>query len=139
MFPSVMYAVTGRHFQRKEAVLSRFARFAVRGEVYPGIVEREGASTDGILYFDVDVCSLSRLDDFEGDLYRRISVEVKDTGGGQFAAFAYEIKPWKADRLSGAVWDVREFEGHLDYFIKHYEGFLTVRSDKRKRPEESLG
>ena len=70
MIPSVMEAVTGHRFASREAMLHGYARFRVKGTSYPGIVEAAGATTDGVLYLDIDAPSLARLDAFEGAFYQ---------------------------------------------------------------------
>ena len=70
MLPSVMEAVTGRRFAAQKAMLHGYARFRVKGASYPGVVEAVGATTDGVLYLDVDAPSLARLDAFEGAFYQ---------------------------------------------------------------------
>ncbi|MGD8894123.1 MAG: gamma-glutamylcyclotransferase [Desulfobacterales bacterium] len=71
MIPSLMYAVTARHFGSQKAILRNYARFTVKGESYSGIIPVTDAITEGIIYFNVDELSLRRLDTFEGDLYQR--------------------------------------------------------------------
>ncbi len=50
MIPSVMYAVTGRHFRSQKAILKDYARFTVKGESYPGIIPVMNAITEGKIY-----------------------------------------------------------------------------------------
>lgn len=49
MIPSVMHAVTGRHFRSQKAILRDYARFTVKGELYPGIISITDAITEGIV------------------------------------------------------------------------------------------
>ena len=77
MIPSVMVAVTGRHFRSQKANLRNYARFTVKGESYPGIIPLTDAITEGIIYFNVNKFSLEQLDIFEGDLYERTHVRVE--------------------------------------------------------------
>ena len=87
--PAVMEAVTGRSFPQREAALEGFARFLIRGRFYPGIIEERGSVTDGVLYEGVDPESLTRLDAFEGPLYKRLRVLRQD--GVAEAALTYVI------------------------------------------------
>ena len=130
MIPSVMVAVTGTHFQVSKAALRDYARFSLKGESYPAIVFKAGAATDGVLHRDVDERSLKLLDDFEGELYRRISVRVEVDQSGALMAEAYVISPAHRPLLSSEPWDFDEFkEEHLQAFLRNYRGFSTLRKD----------
>jgi gamma-glutamylcyclotransferase (GGCT)/AIG2-like uncharacterized protein YtfP len=111
--PAVMRAVTGRRFGSQPAVLCSYARFRVRGAVYPGIIATPGALTEGAVYCDVDAVSLARLDTFEGALYDRVGLNVDvETGrraAGPMRAEVYVIRPSQRQRLSAEAWDPEEF------------------------------
>lgn len=76
-FPEVLVALLGRTLHGRPAWLPDHARLGVRGEVFPGLVPRAGATTAGLLYEDVDAATLLRLDAFEGELYERRRVVVR--------------------------------------------------------------
>jgi gamma-glutamylcyclotransferase (GGCT)/AIG2-like uncharacterized protein YtfP len=132
MIPSVMHAVTGRDFPHREATLRDFARFKVKGQSYPAIIYQRGTETGGIIYLDIDAPSLERLDEFEGDLYDRISVEVEAKGGGTLAAETYAIKSRRRHLLSSEPWDLEKFkQNHLQAFLANYKGFsLSARTSR---------
>ncbi|MEJ2656922.1 MAG: gamma-glutamylcyclotransferase [Desulfobacterales bacterium] len=124
MFPSVMYAVTARKFRFIDATLRNYARYTVKGESYPGIIPETSAVTEGIIYFDVDEWSLERLDEFEGDLYRRTSILAETKEGEIFNADTYAIKPEYRRSLSSREWNVKEFsQNQLKMFLDTYSGF----------------
>ena len=124
MIPDVMYAVTTREFRFIDAVLRGYARFAVKGESFPGIIPVIDKSTEGIIYFNVDEPSLARLDIFEGDLYQRTPIQVETQGGKILKAETYVIKPEHRDYLSLQKWDVEEFvQNSLEAFLNTYQGF----------------
>jgi gamma-glutamylcyclotransferase (GGCT)/AIG2-like uncharacterized protein YtfP len=124
MIPSVMHTVTGRHFLHREAALRGYARFKVKGESYPGIIHQKGAFTNGIVHLGVDAQSLKRLDEFEGDMYERVSVRVESDQGGSLTAETYVIKREHSGLLSSEPWDLEEFENnHLQEFMASYKGF----------------
>jgi gamma-glutamylcyclotransferase (GGCT)/AIG2-like uncharacterized protein YtfP len=128
MIPSVMHAVTGREFRAEGACLRNYARFKVKGEFYPGIIHQRVAFTDGIMYFGVDAGSLKRLDEFEGEVYERVPVQVESGQGGAVTAETYVIKPEHRDLLSSEPWDLEEFEkNHLKEFMATYKGFSLLR------------
>jgi len=105
MIPSVMVAVTAKHFQMLKACLNEYARFKVKAESYPGIVFKRDAATDGIVHCDVDDLSLKLLDDFEGELYKRVSVRVEANQSGPLIAETYIISPEHLRLLSTEPWD----------------------------------
>ncbi len=107
--PSVMRAVTGHDFPCRRAVLEGFARFLLRGQIYPGIIEASGRATDGMLYESIDPRSLALLDEFEGSLYERRRVRVLWSDGGSCEAFAYVVPPARRHLLSAEPWDREHF------------------------------
>jgi gamma-glutamylcyclotransferase (GGCT)/AIG2-like uncharacterized protein YtfP len=128
MIPSVMVAVTGHNFRAEGACLRDYARFKVKGESYPGIIYQKGAFTNGVVYLGLDALSLKRLDEFEGDLYERVSVQVLSAQGGTLTAEAYVIKREGSGLLSSEPWDLEEFEkNHLEKFMASYKGFSLLR------------
>ena len=124
MIPEVMYAVTTREFQFKDAILRGYARFRVKGESYPGIIPVTDSVTEGSVYFDVDKLSLARLDTFEGDLYQRTPVRVETKKEEILNAETYVIRPEYRGYLSSKEWNVKEFaQKHLEAFLATYSGF----------------
>jgi len=131
MFPSVMKAVTGREFPARRANVKNLARFKVKGESYPGLTPLDGAVTEGVLYIGVDVLSVRRLDDFEGEVYERAEVPVNTPDGESLTAHCYIIKAQYRGRLSSEPWDPEHFEkADLRGFMASYQGFnRTDQSD----------
>jgi gamma-glutamylcyclotransferase (GGCT)/AIG2-like uncharacterized protein YtfP len=128
MIASVMHAVTGQNFQRRKASLRDYARFKLKGESYPGITYHKGAFTDGIIYLDVDALSLKRLDEFEGEVYERVSVRVETDQGESLTGETYVIKREYRKLLSSEPWDLEEFKkDHLKEFMASYKGFSHLR------------
>ena len=124
MFPSVMKAITGLEFPAKKARVKNYARFKVKGESYPGLTPLKGAVTEGVLYIGVDVLSVRRLDDFEGEFYERGEVAADTLDGESLIVHAYVIKAQYRDRLSSEPWDPERFEANdLRGFMASYRGF----------------
>jgi gamma-glutamylcyclotransferase (GGCT)/AIG2-like uncharacterized protein YtfP len=124
MIPSVMHAVTARHFRSQKAILRDYARFRVKGESYPGIIPVTDAITEGIVYFNVNEFSLERLDTFEGDLYERTRIRVETEKKEILNAQAYVIRSKYLGYLSRKAWDVKEFiKKDLEMFLMTYSGF----------------
>jgi gamma-glutamylcyclotransferase (GGCT)/AIG2-like uncharacterized protein YtfP len=124
MIPSVMHAVTARHFRFQKAILRDYARFRVKGESYPGIIPVTDAITEGIVYFNVNEFSLEQLDTFEGDLYERTRIRVETQEKEILNAQAYVIQSKYLGYLSRKEWDVKEFiKKDLEMFLMTYSGF----------------
>jgi gamma-glutamylcyclotransferase (GGCT)/AIG2-like uncharacterized protein YtfP len=124
MIPSVMYAVTGRHFRSQKAILRDYARFTVKGESYPGIIPVTNEITEGIIYFNVNELLLEQLDTFEGDLYERTGIRVETEEKEMQNAEAYVIQSKYLGYLSLKGWDVKKFiKKDLEVFLMTYSGF----------------
>src|SRR4051794_24181265 len=77
MFPEVWRAVVGRHFESVEGRAAGYAIFRVRDAVFPGILAAaEGSHVSGVVYLDVDLPTLQRLDAFEDAFYERRAIPV---------------------------------------------------------------
>ena len=124
MIPSVMHAITARHFRSQKAILRDYARFTVKGESYPGIIPVRGAITEGIICLNVDELSLGQLDTFEGDLYQRTRIRVETEGKGILNTETYVIQSKYLGYLSLKGWDVKKFiKKDLEVFLMTYSGF----------------
>lgn len=128
MIPSIFKSVTGKDLKSQPARLPDYARFRLKKDSYPGIVEAEGCITDGVIYFDVDKASISKLDDFEGEYYQRTPVCVTLVTNNAIDAEAYVIKPKYRHILSTRQWCFEEFKNHFqDEFKQKHLGFsITI-------------
>ena len=113
MFPEVWLRVTGQPGVALAARLDGYARYAVSGVSYPGIVAELG-SVAGVLYLDVTPEALARLDRFEGNEYLRREVVVTYENDIQLVAQAYV---WR-ERLAGEAWNPDVFD--LQAFLSAY-------------------
>lgn len=134
MFPEVWRAVVGKQFETAAAAAAGFEIYYVRDAVYPGIIATPRGSVPGLVYFDVDVESIARLDIFEGVDYYRQPVEVTRTDNAQsLQADAYVIPPANSHLLTNESWSAQEFaaRGELARFVARYAGFerLTEEGD----------
>lgn len=54
MYPEVMnFILSNKQFKSCKAVLKNYLRRQVKGEQYPGIKPCQGASVEGVLYYDL--------------------------------------------------------------------------------------
>lgn len=129
-FPAVFEAVTGRPLESESAVLDGYARFRVRDEPYPAIVAAAGAHVPGVICADVDPVSLARVDRFEGEMYRRETVQVRAGREGRAVdAETYVIRPRWRVLLVDAPWDPDEFARRWhDTYVR--EGIAARRAHR---------
>jgi gamma-glutamylcyclotransferase (GGCT)/AIG2-like uncharacterized protein YtfP len=116
MFPEVWARVVKGDYRSVRGALRDHARFAVRDQDYPGMVAQPGARVDGVLYLDVEDADLARLDHFEGDDYRRLTVDVAGDDGVVRVAQTYLYGA--VDRLLSDAWQVDTFA--MQRFIDTY-------------------
>lgn len=107
--PEVMQALVGAVRPAHPARLEGYARSALRGEIYPGIVQEPRAFTVGMLYTQLAPDDLEILDFFEGPLYERISCQVLLGDGAQASAWVYAVHPRQRDRITGEAWSFERF------------------------------
>ena len=105
----IMEGVTDKHFHGVNAVIHDFARFRIRNVTYPGIVPHKGGLVNGTLYCGIDRDALTKIDDFEGDLYERIPVTVFTEDGKPCEAFTYVVKDTYRGIVTDEEWDIDEF------------------------------
>lgn len=116
MFAPVWRRVVRGTYASLPAIAEGHVREAIRGETYPGMVQRGGAGVEGVLYLDVDQDDIAALDAFEGDEYRRTPLAVNLASGETVQAEAYlYLRP---EKLAGLPWQPDKFE--LERFIGTY-------------------
>lgn len=109
MCEEIIEAVCGYRMPRVGGVLEGFRRRAVKGELYPGIHARAGESTRGQVYLGVPDTAWGSLDEYEGEMYRRVKVEVHAGAGQPLDAWAYVLRPQYRHRLAEHDWDFSDF------------------------------
>lgn len=130
MFPDIWTAVAGRSFATVEGTAAGYAIFRVRDAVFPGIVVASGSSVRGVVYLDVDLAAVDRLDRFEDDFYDRQSLTIDCDDGRQLVAGAYVVPPASRHVLTSEPWDLDSFvaSGGLERFISRFAGFGRIAS-----------
>ncbi len=124
MCEEVMAAVAGRRFPSQPAQLSGYRCAPIRGEVCPGIVPQANSMTRGRLCTGLSGPALTKLDHFEGEMYRRQKVEVSLPDDSKREAWTYVRKPKYARLLADKDRDFDAFcKHHKSSFLKGYAGF----------------
>ena len=128
MCEDIMQDVAGCLPARLPGTLPGYARRAVRGEHYPGLVSCAHGRVDGVLYRDVPAVAWARLDRFEGDMYLRQRVQVELTDGATLKAETYVVRPRFLARLAHSEWSFSEFlRSGKGKFCRDYQGYASLR------------
>ncbi len=132
MFAEVVAAVTGLAIAGRSGRIDGYARFRVRGAVYPGIRPWAGGCVHGVLYPEVSARSLRLLDLFEGDLYRRQVISVWTGDGDEKRAHAWVVRPSQCRRLSDRGWEPELFRRrHLRRYLGRIGRFPARAAARR--------
>jgi gamma-glutamylcyclotransferase (GGCT)/AIG2-like uncharacterized protein YtfP len=115
MFPQVWQQVVAGNYRSVRASAPGHARYAVDGETYPGMVAQSGSVVEGVLYLAVDAAHVEALDRFEGEAYRRVTIDVALADGSSQPAATYL---YVAPGLSTSPWEPAAFE--LQRFMQTY-------------------
>ena len=122
--PEVMEAVTGRSLASAEARAKGFAKFLLKGRIYPGMIALPGAVCSGRVYYHPDRRTLEILDAFEDEVYTRERIEVEVVEGGSVEAYAYLIPPRYRECLTSIPWKPDEFmTRHLAHYLEACKAF----------------
>jgi gamma-glutamylcyclotransferase (GGCT)/AIG2-like uncharacterized protein YtfP len=129
MSADIMARVAGCRLAALPATLPGYRRSQVKGEVYPGISEDAAEQVAGVLYLNVPAAALQRLDVFEGEMYERREVLVKDEGGAARAAMTFVFRPAYLRLLTGIPWDFDQFlASGKKCFEEGYFGFDEIET-----------
>ena len=126
MFPEVWRMVVGQSFRAVAGTAAGYAIYRVRQATFPGIIAADEAqSVRGIVYLDVDAASIERLDRFEDDFYRRLSIPIACDDGERRSAEAYVVPTEQRSVLTDEIWQADAFvaSGGLAEFIRRFAGF----------------
>lgn len=124
MFPPVWEKVTGCPAAGKPARLAGFSARRICDQSYPALVEEAGSVVDGIVYEDVSAAAVKRLDDFEGEFYRRIEVRLETAPSILTTAWVYLAAKADDPVILTETWDAALFEKEsLNSFLTNDPGF----------------
>ena len=116
--PEVFCAVTGLDRIGEPATLAGYARYALHGLTYPGLIAEPGTATQGLLYCGLDDGAATCLDHFEDDFYCRASLWVTTVGGRRHLAEAYVIPFDESAVIDRRPWVLDDFcRQHLHDFL----------------------
>lgn len=123
-FPEVMEAVTGVALPWVKAEAQGFAQFRFKDRIYPGMVAREGALTQGRVYSSMSHQIWELLDRFEDPVYRRELLGVHCSDGSKITAHAYVLPVAQQHLLSSELWQMDWFSDvHLVGYVSRCRTF----------------
>lgn len=129
MCSDIMFPVAGCRPGYTRAVLKDFFRSEIIHEEYPGITPQPGALVTGIVYFNVPLPAIRRLDIFEGELYARQHIQVATEEYGPIEAMTYVIKPEHSRILTNREWSYEKFlASGKKKFTDAYFGFDEIEN-----------
>ena len=120
-----MEAVTGQVWASAEAWAKGFAKFLLKGRIYPGMTARtRSRSVRAGSIIIIDSRTLEILDAFEDDVYTREHIEVEVEGNRSLQAYAYLIRPQDRACLTATPWQPDEFKSkHLLRYLEACKTF----------------
>ena len=125
MFADVFLQVTSQLSQSVPAILTRWRRYGLRGLTYPGAVRTDHADDciEGVLWLDVAPAAIAKLDQFEGEQYRRVTVQVQTVDGLSHEAQIYE---WLLHSQLEGAWSPERFSRD------HRASFVQIHGQQRQ-------
>lgn len=105
MLPKLRLALLNRETQSQPAQLKHYRRFKVKGQTYPGLILAHGDRVDGCVLQGLSDEELLKLDDYEGEEYTRIVVEVEINSALQ-KVYTYLFTPSNSNRMTREPWSL---------------------------------
>ncbi len=140
MFERVWRHVVAGRYDRLPATLQGFRRQRVRGASYPSLQRCDGHVVAGIVYLDVAPADLAALDAFEGEDYRRITVQVAlpppaESASPLATTLDADTYLFVADaRVEPGDWDAARFEREqLEAFLRDHPPQASSPTRSRQR------
>jgi gamma-glutamylcyclotransferase (GGCT)/AIG2-like uncharacterized protein YtfP len=112
MCEEIMERVCGCRPAYVPGTLEGYERRAIREEPYPAIIAQAGECTAGRIYRGVPDAAWTYLDRYEGEMYRRVEVNVHSAAGQVLSAWTYLLRPEYRRCLAESGWDFNEFLRH---------------------------
>ena len=126
MFSPVWDTVVKGNYRAGSALLRGYSRRQIINDIYPVAFPADTQDfISGIVYYDIEPADVNRLDEFEGDYYRRTHVSLEIIDQSPVDAEAYIIKPRHQHLISTLEWNPNDFKQRcLSEFMSAYEGFI---------------
>lgn len=127
MSPEVWSSVVVGNYQSRQSVLHGYARYALKGRLYPAMIRQKGRMVKGLVFQDISPDDILLLDDFEGEAYYREHVEVMTNERKIIKCQTYIATSVLDEILLSDPWDHEVFrKNHLADFMSNYPGWKTL-------------
>ena len=128
MFEEVWQKVVSGKYDKTKATLYGYNRKTVKNEVYPALVKgTSDSSVHGVVYKGVNLKDLMRLDEFEGEYYKRETGRIELPGNVIITTVFYLLKPSYHYIISDQQWDEERFKTiGINKFLEQYFGFRNL-------------
>jgi hypothetical protein len=128
MYSDIWQSIVSGRYSSQSAELRGFQRVFIRNDLYP-VLRRSSIrqSVAGVLYHDVDVRDLKKLDRFEGKFYQRrtVMVDFEENHAKQKKRVqVYLLKPQFRYLASYRSWTAEYFDGR---FKRQFQSTYAVR------------
>ena len=135
MAPPLFTRISGVPASMEAATLLDYQRFQMKSRSYPGIVSCVGAEVQGCLYHGVGTGPLARLDQYEGDWYKRKLVTVRGAENKMVKAWCYVVQNFHAHKVGADDWCLDAFvEKHLRQTLAQ----LSFRNEDGVMPAQRI-
>lgn len=123
MFDPVWRKLVKGNYPATKGVLFNYARRCVKEEDYP-VIFKANEKVKGVVYYDVSDEDTKTLDDFEGEFYERITVDIV-TNTQTIQAEVYVLKEAYFSIIDDTPWSEEAFEKEgMRRFLESYKGFI---------------
>ncbi len=127
MCPDIMTEVSGYQFTKIQGILDGYCRLSIKGAIYPAIIPDGGSTVEGVVYKNISRTAWSRLDIFEGKLYKRQPVMINLNNGSSLESETYVLRPEFISILEKTEWNFENFlKSGKEHFISDYRGFSRL-------------
>ena len=107
MDADILHLVLGKNYQAFAALLRGYRRARMMGQSYPAVVPAQDHSVSGTLYDELEKHDFLKLDRFEGEMYKRVEVDISSCHVK--SAFVYVLKEKYVAYLSNQEWSFEDF------------------------------
>ncbi|WFB37383.1 gamma-glutamylcyclotransferase [Kiritimatiellota bacterium B12222] len=107
--PDIISFVLDRVPPHQPALLHDFARYAIKGQDFPGLISQPGAQTEGTAFYEISLTEWEMLDRYESDLYERQTVAMLPQNGPPESAEVYILPPHNHHVLSTTLWELKNY------------------------------
>lgn len=104
MLPEMMHQLLGKEIKSIPGTLNGYVCYEVKHQIYPAIVALDGSKVSGIVYENLRNGDLTKLDEYEGEMYERKTVLVRLNDGTNLPCQTYVCKVAYISYLDNKLW-----------------------------------